>query len=154
MSKPNNSSDVSYLFKVEVMINASSNGAALEQLLHALNAGNFADYRIGSGIQLGAAIDQALAATQKAKAAPAPVKETAKAAKETAKADPLEVRIRHYIDSKQLIRLNINKGLGVKMNIPCRVINFEAGSQMLTVYHVDEKQVYTVRLNEIDDFIE
>jgi len=22
------------------------------------------------------------------------------------------------------------------------------------VYHVDEKQVYTVRLNEIDDFIE
>jgi hypothetical protein len=50
--------------------------------------------------------------------------------------------------------LNINKGRGVKMSIPCRVINFDAGPQLLTVYHVDEKQVYTVGLNEIDDFVD
>lgn len=154
MTKPKQPSDGSYLFQVEVMVNASSNGAALEQLLHALNNGNFADYRIGSGIQLGGAIEKALAETIKAKAA-SPAKDSAKpSVKEPAKSDPLEVRIRHYIQSNQLIRININKGRGVKMNIPCRVINFEPESQLLTVYHVDEKQVYTVRMNEIDDFIE
>ncbi|MFD0672998.1 hypothetical protein [Cohnella sp. GCM10027633] len=155
MSKQKPTTDGSYLFQVEVMVNAPSNGAALEQLLHALNNGNFADYRIGSGIQLGSAIEQALAATIKAKAATAPAKESVKSpVKESPKVDPLEIRIRHYIQSNQLIRLNINKGRGVKMNIPCRVINFEPDSQLLTVYHVDEKQVYTVRMNEIDDFIE
>lgn len=159
MSKPKNPSDDSFLFKVEVLVNAPNNGAALEQLLHALNSGNFADYRIGSGIQLGVVIEQALAESQKAKVRLAAIKESAKSAakeqaKEPAKSDPLEVRIRHFIDSKQLIRLNINKGRGVKMNIPCRVINFDADAQILTVYHVDEKQVYTVRMNEIDDFLE
>ncbi|MFC5529373.1 hypothetical protein [Cohnella yongneupensis] len=159
MSKQITPSDGSFLFQVDVMIHAQNNGAALEQLLHALNSGNFADYRIGSGIQLGAAIEQALAATKQPTPPPSPVKNSVKETvkepvKEPVKADPLEVRIRHYIQSNQLIRLNINKGRGVKMNIPCRVINFETSSQMLTVYHVDEKQVYTVCLNEIDDFIE
>jgi hypothetical protein len=67
--------------------------------------------------------------------------------------NPFESRIRQYIESNRLIRLNINKGRGVKMNIPCRVINFDVDSQVLTVYHVDEKQVYSMGLNEIDDFI-
>jgi hypothetical protein len=67
--------------------------------------------------------------------------------------NPLERRIGQYIESNKLIRLNVNKGLGVKMNIPCRVINFDPASQLLTVYHVDEKQVYSFGLNEIDDFI-
>lgn len=164
MSQKKSDADGSFLFQVDVMIHAASNGAALEQLLRALNSGNFADYRIGSGIQLGTAIEQALAETKKT--APIPIKESAKApAKEAAiaktpakeannKANPLELRIRHYIQNNQLIRLNINKGRGVKMNIPCRVINYDSSNQMLTVYHVDEKQVYSVRLNEIDDFIE
>lgn len=170
MSKQNHTSGGSFLFKVEVLVEAPNNGAALEQLLRALNAGDFADYRIGSGIQLGAVIEQALAnakpqpaaqpnaappqAAKPQAASPAPAAAPKEPAKESVKSDPLEVRIRQFIQSNRLIRININKGLGVKMNIPCRVINFDAGTQMLTVYHVDEKQVYTVRLNEIDDFIE
>lgn len=163
MSKQKNTTGGSFLFQVEVLVEAPNNGAALEQLLRALNAGDFADYRIGSGIQLGAVIEQALANAKPQPAAepgatPAPAAKPQAAPKETAKdavkTDPLEVRIRQFIQSNRLIRLNINKGLGVKMNIPCRVINFDADAQMLTVYHVDEKQVYTVRMNEIDDFIE
>lgn len=163
MSQKKPDSDGAYLFQVDVMLHAPSNGAALEQLLRVLNSGNFADYRIGSGIQLGVAIDQALAQTTQT--VPIPIKETAKSpgkepvnakppAKEASKANPLEVRIRHFIESNQLIRLNVNKGRGVKMSLPCRVINYDPGNQMLTAYHVDEKQVYTVYLNEIDDFIE
>jgi len=68
--------------------------------------------------------------------------------------DPLEHRIRDYIESKRLIRINVNKGLGVKLSIPCRVLNYDSATQLITVYHVDEKQVYTVRLTEIDDFVE
>ncbi len=163
MSQKKPDSDGAYLFQVDVMLHASSNGAALEQLLRVLNSGNFADYRIGSGIQLGSAIEQALAQTTQT--VPIPIKETAKspgkepvtakpAVKEANKTNPLEIRIRHFIQSNQLIRLNINKGRGVKMSLPCRVVNYDPSNQMLTVYHVDEKQVYTIRLNEIDDFIE
>ena len=47
----------------------------------------------------------------------------------------------------------VNKGYGVKLNIPCRIINFDVNSQMLTVYHVDEKQVYSFTLNEIDEIV-
>lgn len=162
MTKSIPSSDSSFLFQVEVMINSPSNGEALEQLLHVLNSGKFADYRIGSGIQLGATIEQALADTPKIRASlaakdpakPSSKEPTKSSVKAHSQADPLEIRIRHYIQSNQLIRLNVNKGRGIKMSIPCRVINFESSSQLLTVYHVDEKQVYTIRMNEIDDFIE
>jgi hypothetical protein len=139
MNQSNNTSDDSYLFHVEINISASNTGEALEQLLRVLNNANFVDYRIGSGIQ--------------------PVTSTAdilpkKADKAPSQLTPLEYRISQYIESNKLIRLNINKGRGVKMSIPCRVINFDASSQLLTVYHVDEKQVYSFGLNEIDDFID
>lgn len=164
MSQKKSDSDSSYLFQVDIMIHAANNGAALVQLLSVLNSGNFADYRIGSGIQLGSAIDKALAESKQT--VPIPVKIQAKTpakepaatpktpAKETNKPNPLEARIGHFIQSNQLIRLNVNKGRGVSMNIPCRVISYDSNNQLLTVYHVDEKQVYTVHLNEIDDFIE
>lgn len=59
-----------------------------------------------------------------------------------------------YIASKQLIRLSVNKGRGVKLDIPCRLLNYDAGLELLSVYHVDEKQVYTFNLTEIDDIVE
>jgi hypothetical protein len=122
MNKLNKISDGSYIFQVEITLSASSNGAALEQLIRVLNNGEFVDYRIGSG-------------------------------KTPHQHNPLESRINQYIESNELIRLNVNKGRGIKMSIPCRVINFDVDSQLLTVYHVDEKQVYSMGLNEIDDFV-
>jgi hypothetical protein len=130
MNDSNETADDSYLFHVEINVSASNKDEALEQLLRALNSANFVDFRIGSVIS------------------------PKIAAKTPSQPTPLENRIRQYIESNKLIRLKINKGLGVKMNIPCRVINFDASSQLLTVYHVDEKQVYSFGLNEIDDFID
>ncbi|WP_372635692.1 hypothetical protein [Cohnella sp.] len=93
----------------------------------------------------------------------APAREDAKAkpsappkkpAPKPSEPNPLELRIRFFIETSKLIRININKGRGIKLSIPCRVLNYDADKQLITAYHVDEKQVYTVGLNEIDDFVE
>ncbi|MBW5447753.1 hypothetical protein GE107_16990 [Cohnella sp. CFH 77786] len=171
----------SFLFQVDILVSARTNGEALERLLHVLNAGEFADFRVGSGIQLGQVIEEALAkgkrktesagspATQadQAKVAAAVAKAKDAVAKANANApvppktpeaappsDELEQRIRQYIETNKLIRLNVNKGRGIKLNIPCRMISFDKASQLLTVYHVDEKQVHSFKLFEIDDFVE
>ena len=178
----NNKVPSSYLFQVEIMVNAPTNGDALEKLLHVLNAGNFADYRIKSGIELGKAIEASLqntsppqpqklvppppdkakitAALAKAKAAmmKTPTTSESPSKKQTdsnaALSDELQQRIRSYIDTNKLIRLIVNKGRGVKLSIPCRIVGFDPDLQLLTVYHVDEKQVHSLKLFEIDDFIE
>lgn len=139
MKKTNASEDGSYLFQVEILLRAPSNGEALERLLHHLNEGSFADYRIQSGVQLGKQIEQELSEATSV----APVL-----------TDALDSRIRGYIQSNKLIRININKGKGVKLSWPCRVVNFDPNLELLTLYHVDEKKVYSIKLNEIDDFLE
>ncbi|WEK55280.1 MAG: hypothetical protein P0Y55_04235 [Candidatus Cohnella colombiensis] len=143
MTKANSSEDGSFVFQLEVMLSAPNNGVALEQLLRALNQGKFTDYRILSGIELGATIKKAVKESTRS---PIPVEKN--------DSNSLESRIEKFIISNQLIRLNINKGRGIKINMPCRIVNFDHANSLLTVYHVDEKQVYTVRMNEIDDFVE
>ncbi|GMK41721.1 hypothetical protein PCCS19_47780 [Paenibacillus sp. CCS19] len=64
----------------------------------------------------------------------------------------IAAQFREYMDKNKLIRLKVNKGLGVSLSIPGRIINLDEATELLTVYHVDEKQVYTFKLNEIDDF--
>lgn len=61
--------------------------------------------------------------------------------------------IHESIRNSSLVRLHIVKGRGVKLDIPCKVLNFDEQSHHLSVYNVDNKQVYLVELNEIDDFI-
>ncbi|QMV43666.1 hypothetical protein [Cohnella cholangitidis] len=143
MNRSNQTPGGSYSFHVEINVSASSKGAALVQLRQVLSNADFENYKIIS--TLPAESDNVPAS------APSAPK---KAAKNPSQPDPLETRIRQYIESNKLIRLNVNKGLGVKMSIPCRVINFDPSNQLLTVYHVDEKQVYSVVLNEIDDFVD
>ncbi|MFS0727257.1 hypothetical protein [Paenibacillus sp. 1P07SE] len=63
-------------------------------------------------------------------------------------------RIHAFIEQNKLIRLHVNKGRGIKLSIPCRIVKFDEEQGNVTVYHVDEKQVYTFSVNEIDDFIE
>ncbi|MBD3917615.1 hypothetical protein H8B09_02535 [Paenibacillus sp. PR3] len=64
----------------------------------------------------------------------------------------IAAQFREFMEQNKLIRLKINKGLGVSLSIPGRIINVDEATELLTVYHVDEKQVYTFKLNEIDDF--
>jgi hypoxanthine-guanine phosphoribosyltransferase len=61
--------------------------------------------------------------------------------------------IRKAQDNGSLIRLSVLKGRGVKISMPCKILNFDSESRNLSVYHVDNKQVHLVNLYEIDDFI-
>lgn len=63
----------------------------------------------------------------------------------------VEKQLRNYIDQNCLLRLRINKGKGITMSLPCRILNYDGSNQLLNVYHVDEKQVYAFNLNEIED---
>jgi hypothetical protein len=151
--KRQTTSEGSYLFQVEISISATNKGAALEHLLRVLNSAEFVDYRIGSGIQLDIASGLHNEKKVKKTKDTAP-KESINNSKTPSQPEGLDTRIEQYIKSNKLLRLNVNKGLGIKMDIPCRIINFDPGTQLLTVYHVDEKQVYSFALNEIDDFLD
>ncbi|GIO14572.1 hypothetical protein J19TS2_41270 [Cohnella xylanilytica] len=140
MTKKQTTADGSYLFQVDILIHAPTNGIAMEQLLRVLNQAKFADYRIQSGIQMGKIIEEEL--------------EQAGPSTSLTLTEGLDSRIRGYIQTNKLIRVNVNKGKGVKLSMPCRVVNFDPDQELLTLYHVDEKKVYSVRLNEIDDFFE
>ncbi|EFM10123.1 conserved hypothetical protein [Paenibacillus curdlanolyticus YK9] len=171
-----------HLFQVEILVEGETNAKALEQLLHVLNGGGFPDFRILSGSELGQLIDRLQqqaaaspaptpAATKKepavntssvksnktaaANTSGQPSKASAKPAATTDSSNPLALiseQFRDCMKQNKLIRLKVNKGMGVTLNIPGRIINLDEESSMLTVYHVDEKQVYTFKLNEIDDY--
>jgi hypothetical protein len=139
MQKGKPTENGSFLFKVDILVHAASESLAMEQLLRGLNGGQFSDFRIESGVQLGKKIEEELSETVTL----TPIV-----------TDSLEARIRSYIESNKLIRIVVNKGKGVKLDMPCRIINFDPEHELLTLYHVDEKKVYSILLNEVDDFIE
>jgi hypothetical protein len=143
-----------FLFNVDLLVQADTNPLAMERLLHLLNQCGFADYRIVSGVELGKLIIEletgSPAEPKKTNLSPA-VKNSAP--QPTAVWPAVNDRIQLIISENRLIRLSVNKGYGVKLSIPCRIINYDENSLMLTVYHVDEKQVYSFSLNEIDDFL-
>ncbi|REE82646.1 hypothetical protein A8990_11710 [Paenibacillus taihuensis] len=153
-----------YLFNVDILVQGDTNAIAMEKLLRVLNQAGFADFRIKSGMELGRLIETLEAskpkdvkpakAVQKAEPAAAPPAATKN--KETAPDSNLTFvtdRIKACIAEKKLIRLTVNKGFGKKLSIPCRIINLDESSQMMTVYHVDEKQVYTFTVYEIEEFV-
>jgi len=57
-----------------------------------------------------------------------------------------------HIEKGNLVRLFLVKGKGVTFSLPCRILHFDQEKELLSVYHVDEKKVYNVSLNEIEDF--
>ncbi|WP_281885538.1 hypothetical protein [Paenibacillus sp. YYML68] len=166
-----------FLFKVDIMIEEETNGRALEALLHLLNTDKVEDYKVLEGIELGKKIEQSLKETllqrhatkteadKPAPPKPQPEKSTAKASsgeptKKTEEPYSIEKdphrliwdQLGNFQANNILIRLSILKGKGVKASMPCRIINTDPPSGNLSVYHVDEKKVYLVKINEIDDF--
>ncbi|QDH22545.1 hypothetical protein [Saccharibacillus brassicae] len=159
-----------FLFNVDILIEGSTNGQALQALLALLNdSEKVVDLRINSGIELGQVIESALASMKtnyqeksratlsaakgfQAKAAAAQI-----ASQPAPKAAPKPSSyltpddIRESISKNRLVRLIVNKPGGNRLSIPCRILNFDESAQMLSVYHVDEKQVYSFSLNEIDE---
>jgi hypothetical protein len=147
-----------HLFQIEVLIEAPTNGIALEQLTRLLNTPSVADYKINSGIQLGLVIDQAIQDHSKSHAKegdkiPSPPDQvTAPAVTKTNDNKQIVELIQHFMDNGTLVRLSIIKGKGVKLSLPCRILHYDDEKEQMSVYHVDEKMVYPIRLNEIDDF--
>ncbi|OKQ00293.1 hypothetical protein [Paenibacillus sp. P46E] len=177
MDKKLQHTDGNYLFNVDILINARTNPLALQYLLEMLNSNEkITDFNINSGLELGKTIDNLLRSAklalkqEPATAAQVPFKLPVKqAGKQAEKPEPKNVpadtpaatnagtpadaygKIRLYIQNNQLVRLRANRH-GKQVSMPCRILNFDEAANSLSVYHVDEKQVYTFKLNEIDEF--
>jgi hypothetical protein len=160
MKKPLTSTDKSsFIFQIEVLVEGTTNGEALEQLLRQLNNGEFLDYKVQSGIQLGQLLEERKSASTTQQSIPIqlPLQEKPKSMPSITNSESVNYgleRIKQIIKNNSLIRLVVNKGLGITLNIPCRILNMNESENLITVYHVDEKQVYTFRLNEIEDYKE
>ena len=157
-----------YLFSVDILIEAGSNGQALEKLLRILNREEIVDYRVVKGISLGAAIEAVLQqnpgkpvdltaavnAAEKNDIAPGDNPETVprkKTAEDKSERRDFREQIEEYKHNGTLVRLIVVKGKGVKLSVPCRILNIDWANGNITVYHVDEKKVYLFHLFEIDD---
>lgn len=157
-----NTSPNGHLFTVEILIEEATNGLAMEKLLHLLNVDTVKDYQIIKGIQLGKLIElntknespPPLQPSKKTAAVP-PSKETvpAKATTNNGASDKIIEQLESFKANNTLIRLTVIKGQGIKLNLPCRILNFDSSNQNVSVYHVDEKKVYLFKLNEIDDYV-
>ncbi|MEW9698248.1 hypothetical protein [Paenibacillus sp. SI8] len=150
-----NTNQTGHLFTVEILIEDATNGLALEKLLHLLNTDTIKDYQIIKGIELGKLIELNVKhvsdipkdAPKKAPMPPAPVPAPAAAS------ERIIAQLEEFKTNNTLIRLTVIKGQGIKLNLPCRILNYDNSSQNITVYHVDEKKVYLFKLNEIDDYV-
>lgn len=163
-----NSEDVGYLFNVDILIKSRSNALAMQSLLELLNAGEpIADFRIQSGIELGKIIEATIQAKKdsiiarqgkkvqvQAEAQP-PAPPEAPAPKETGSVtgNSFDAWIETLIKENRLTRIVVNNKKGKHQSIPCRILNFDRDNNMVSVYHVDEKQVYSFKTNEIDEFL-
>lgn len=155
----------SYIFNLDILIEDETNGRALEKLLHLLNDNDITDYRIQSGIELGGQLQQAIqeashstplqdlpagkrTAKPSAPAASAPAPSSSNGEDHRA----IWTQFQQFRQSNTLVRLTIVKAMGVKLSVPCRILNTDPENGNVSVYHVDEKQVYLFNINEIDDF--
>lgn len=154
MIKQQQGTPANYLFNVDILVEDVHHAKALEQLLKALNKCGFKDYRIASGIQLGQMIEQMLAENNQRSEIPVTLPNPPKSQPASHHELPGFDSLHTFMKSNALIRLIVNKGLGIKLNIPCRIINIDEKEQLITVYHVDEKQVYTFRMTEIEDLLD
>ncbi|WP_223068499.1 hypothetical protein [Paenibacillus caui] len=151
-----------FLFNVDILIKSSANAQALQLLLQLLNnhQGEVADYRIKSGIELGEIIEASLAAKRKSMVSSQVKRKEARSKPDeagkhltAAGGNPVGEWIQSYISSNRLVRVLIDGPKG-RLSIPCRILNYLPENEIINVYHVDEKQVYTYKLNEIIDILD
>lgn len=150
------SNHTGHLFTVEILIEEATNGLAMEKLLHLLNAQTVKDYKILKGMELGKIIELNMNkeitppshTSKKASVPPPPASPVP-----TGAADHIIKQLEGYKTNNTLIRLTVIKSQGIKLNLPCRILNYDSSNQNVTVYHVDEKKVYSFKLNEIDDYV-
>ncbi|MWV44067.1 hypothetical protein GRF59_10520 [Paenibacillus sp. HJL G12] len=169
--------ETGYLFNVDILIKSRSNALALQAMIEMLNnSENIADFRIKSGMELGNLIESMLQDKRKSliksgasTVRPLPDIRTRLKTKieppETCPSSPAEKKIgtteyssqlhewiTNCIRDNRLTRLTTNRS-GQPTSMPCRILNFDESTQLLNVYHVDEKQVYSFKLSEVIEVI-
>ncbi|HWO53995.1 MAG TPA: hypothetical protein VNM49_06355 [Paenibacillus cookii] len=178
MENKQNVEESGYLFNVDILVKGRSNALALQAMIEMFNqCESIADFRIKSGMELGQLIDSMLRdkrkslvhksgasadlpvpdnnRTQKAKTGQPATSPSSPAEKKTISADygsQLYEWIKECIRDNRLTRLTISRG-GTRNSMPCRILNFDETNQLLNVYHVDEKQVYSFKLSEIIEVV-
>ncbi|RKN85671.1 hypothetical protein [Paenibacillus ginsengarvi] len=170
-----------HLFRLEVLIEEPTHTLALAALLQALSHPKIEDFRIVEGLQFGKLIEKAESerkaqpipippgqsvpvgrALEQAKNGSGIDKAKKGVQANTAKSSEGPSRnsgdtglnLEHLMRLKEsgtLVRIVAVKGKGVKLSIPCRILNYDSDNQQLTIYHVDERTVYSFKLNEIED---
>ncbi len=167
-----NTNKEGFLFTVELLVEDHTAGLALEKLIHSLNSEHIKDYRILKGMDVGQIIYETIKhnsgkglvkqselpdmkegkpiSGQPAKVQPVPAKKTLDSPRTPIK--DIMKQMEELKEKGTLIRIFINKGKGIKLNMPCRILNIDTESENITLYNVDEKQVYLISKNEIDDY--
>jgi ribosomal protein S25 len=141
-----------FSFHVEVLVEGYNKAMAQETLLGLLRSDKVKIVQLGSPAP--SSLEQNVEDPQKRKKKDAPNTKQQEA-KQAANAGYQHIidQIEDFKKNNTLIRLTIVKGKGVKLSVPCRILNYEDAKQNVTIYHVDEKKVYQYSLNEIDDLI-
>ncbi|MCF6093112.1 hypothetical protein L1765_03770 [Microaerobacter geothermalis] len=62
----------------------------------------------------------------------------------------LDKMMKQWIVNKTLVRLYVNKNKK-RMNIPCRIIQFDESKGHILIYHDDSKSTQTYSLSEIEN---
>ncbi|MHA0857802.1 hypothetical protein [Paenibacillus sp. CMAA1364] len=182
MDNTQDNGDIGFLFSVDILIKNQSNAKALQLLIEMMNqSDDVLDFRVKSGIKLGGIIDTLLELKKKPHSTQSNISNSTaskykkignseKASTVIRKVEPIiqqpivnptdsklnniedpKIWIRACIKDNRLVHLTANR-LGKVMTLPCRILNLDEEKQFINVYHVDEKQVYSFNLNEIDSF--
>ncbi|OXM15201.1 hypothetical protein [Paenibacillus herberti] len=150
-----------YSFQTDLVIEAHNHDEAEVLLKQLLDTAGLSRYRLGKGSLIGFSISEEPAVTPNIGVAAAAevvpeiiptIEATTTSSDQGLKNLALDM-IRCCLEDGRLVRLSINRGKGVQLSVPCRIINLDEETGLLTVYHVDEKQVYTFSIGEIDDFV-
>lgn len=65
-----------------------------------------------------------------------------------------ERQLRTWIQDGRLVRIELLKGRGERQWLLGRILNLDMQIKQLIVYQVDEKKVYNLKLNEIENIVE
>lgn len=146
-----------FLFNVEILVAAATQAKALAAITEILSNEKIKDYKIKNKTDVGKWIE--LIEQSMTHQVPS-LNTTQIKASEEFQSSPeksnsnhqLMELINHFKENNTLVRLSIVKGRGIRLSLPCRILNYDQENENVTVYHVDEKKVYLIKLNEIDDF--
>jgi hypothetical protein len=147
-----------YLFHVDILIEGYNKAMAQEALQALLKSDKVKYAQLESNTPETGQMEDLQKPKKKEHTKPAESKQAENKQQETKPINGVGFRhiihqIEEFIINNTLIRLSIVKEKGVKLSVPCRVLNYDDNIQNVTIYHVDEKKVYQYSLNEIDDMV-